>query len=423
MYKTLSNQLYAVLFFMFFFVVLSGCDRSDTSLACVDTIGCVDLEHGEPLKIGVLQSLSGDVAPLGQEQIRGLELAIDGWQYQILDHPVLLQIEDTGCTPEGGANAALKVIADPQTVAIFGTTCSGAASAASKTMSSAGLTMMSGNNSAPFLTSIAGKKAAHWYPGYFRTASNEEHSGRTAALFAWNELKVRKAATINDGDIYTKGLTEGFIESFRSLGGEIVLNGSINKGDKRMEPILEAVKLSGAELIFFPLFQPEGNYILLQARKTAGIENIILMSDGALIENSFISNVKNAAKGMYFVGPASPHGVKINKLAMAYIAKYKESPSTSYYLNAFDAANLLFKAIEKVSVVDSQTGTLRIGRQALRDALYSTKDVEGVAGKLSCDKFGDCGFPAFNVLRLDNPDGGLEALQSNVVFTYKPDLL
>ncbi|MBF0259139.1 MAG: branched-chain amino acid ABC transporter substrate-binding protein, partial [Desulfamplus sp.] len=288
-------------------------------------------------------------------------------------------------------------------------------------MSNAGLTMISGNNSAPFLTSIGGKAAPYWYPGYFRTASNEEHSGKAAALFAWHELKVRKVATINDGDIYTRGLTDGFIKSFQELGGEIVLNGSINKGDTNMEPILQTVKLSGAQLMFFPLFQPEGNHLLLQVRKTSGMENIILMSDGALIEDSFIRNVKDAAKGMYFVGPSPPRGIESRDLAVAYEAKYDESPSTSYYITAFDAANLLFKAIEKVSVMDSSHGKLRIGRQALRDALYNTKGVEGVSGRLSCDKFGDCAFPAFNVLRLDNPDGGVKALEANVVFFYKPD--
>lgn len=421
MFKSPPERLYNVIVFFILSLIFPGCYQSDIPPECSDAIGCVDLKSGEPLKIGVLESLSGDVAPLGREQIRGLELAMDRWHSQIANHPIHLQIEDTGCTPEGGANAVLKVLADPKTVAIFGTTCSGAASTASKAMSSAGLTMISGNNSAPFLTSIGGKAAPYWYPGYFRTASNEEHSGKAAALFAWHELKVKRVATINDGDIYTRGLTDGFIKSFQELGGEIVLDGSINKGDDHMEPILEAVKLAGAQLIFFPLFQPEGNQILLQARKTLNSEEVILMSDGALIENSFIRSVKDGAKGMYFVGPASPQGVAAQDLAMAYTAKYEDPPSTNYYLSAFDAAELLFRAIETASVVDSRLGNLRIGRQALRDALHRTKEVDGVTGKLNCDKFGDCAFPAFNVLRLDDPDGGVKALQANVVFFYKPD--
>jgi len=35
-------------------------------------------------------------------------------------------------------------------------------------------------------------------------------------------------------------------------------------------------------------------------------------------------------------------------------------------------------------------GTVHIGRQALRDALYATKDFAGLTGSLSCDENGDC---------------------------------
>jgi branched-chain amino acid transport system substrate-binding protein len=395
----------------------SGCDKQKPRFQCSDGIGCIDVAPGEPIKIGVLQALSGKVAPLGLEQVRGIDLAIDKRQGKILGHSILLQIEDAGCTAEGGANAALKIIADPQAVAILGTTCSGEAASASKVMSDAGLTMISGNNSAPYLTAIAGKRAPNWQPGYFRTAPNEEASGKSAAKFAFYELGVRKAAILNDGDIYSRGLTEGFGQAFEKLGGEIVLSASVNKGDKQMQPVLAAVMNSGAQLLFFPLFQPEGNHILLQARKTAGFEKIILMSDGALIESSFIEAVKDEGKGLYFVGPSRPGGPEVDALAKDYEAKFNASPAAIYYLSAFDAADLLMLAIEKIAINDPD-GHLHIGRQALRNALYATRGFKGISGTLTCDEFGDCAIPVFNILRLDDPAAGLEGLQSNVMFTY-----
>ena len=403
---------------VFIAVLLSaGCDKQKPRFQCSDGIECIDVAPGESIKIGVLQALSGKVAPLGQEQIRGIDLAMDKRHGKILDHAILLQTEDAGCTGEGGANAALKIIADPQTVAILGTTCSGEAASASKVMSDAGLTMISGNNSAPYLTAIAGKRAPNWQPGYFRTASNEENSGKAAAKYAFYELGVRKAATLDDGDIYSRGLTEGFGQAFHNLGGEIVLSASVNKGDKQMQPVLAAVMNSGAQLLFFPLFQPEGNHVLLQARNTAGFEKIILMSDGALIENSFIESVKDEGKGLYFVGPSRPAGPEVDALSKDYEAKFNASPASSYYLSAFDAANLLMQAIEKAAVTDSD-GSLHIGRQALRNALYATRGFKGVSGSLTCDEFGDCAIPVFNILRLDDPAAGLQGLQSNVMFTY-----
>lgn len=394
-----------------------GCRQEPAPLVCEDALGCVRVGPGEPLKFGVLQALSGKVAPLGVEQVRGIELALAGWNRELLGHPVVLQIEDDGCTAEGGANAALRVIADPQIVAILGSTCSGAAVTASAAMSRAGLTMISGNNSAPYLTSIAGQPAPHHQPGYFRTAPNEEMSGEAAARFAHEKLGIRRAATIHDGDIYTRGLTEGFERAFRQAGGEIVLSSSVDKGDMEMGPVLAAVLQAQAELLFFPLFQPEGNHILLQARETPGFESMVLMSDGALIEASFLQAVGEKGRGMYFVGPSRPVGPAVDALAREYVAAFHSLPSAVYYQSAYDSLNLLFTAIEKVAVQGAD-GSLCIGRQALRDALAGTREFAGVTGQLCCDVFGDCARPIFNVLRLDDSAAGVEGLQSNVLFTH-----
>jgi len=401
------------------FASLSACSKDTERKPCTDAIACVNIPNDAPIKIGVIQSLSGQIAPLGQEQIRGFELALAGRNGKLLGHEVSLQIEDTGCQPEGGANAALKIVADPSIVAIFGTTCSGDAATASEVMSKAGLSMISGNNSASFLTSMAGRKAPKWQPGYFRTAPNEESSGPAAATFAYERLGIRKAATINDGDLYTSGLTDGFAKKFKELGGHIVLAATVNKTDTNMGPVLTAVTNSKAELVFFPLFQPEGNHLLLQARKTPALNRTVLMSDGSLIEQSFIDSVKDAAVGMYFIGPTPPsHSSEMDALLQSYKKRFQAEPSTFYYVSAYDAAEILFRAIEKAAVKD-KSGAVSIGRQALRDALYATRDHKGIGGRMSCNEFGDCAPPRFNVLRLKTPADGVEGLKANVQFTYE----
>lgn len=400
-------------------LVHTGCNEPrEHGYVCTDPLGCVQVDPREPLHIGVLQALSGDIAPLGQAQVRGLELALQKRNNTILGHSVALQIEDTGCTSEGGANAALKIIADPQTVAIYGTTCSGAAATASQAMSAAGFTMVSGNNSAPFLTSIGGVAAPNQHVGYFRTANNEENAGRIAAEYAFQVLGIRRAATLHDNDIYTMGLSSIFRTSFEKLGGKVTLSAAVNKGDLEMQPVLEAVSHSQAELLFFPLFQPEGKQILLQAMNMTALKNTLLMSDGALIQQSFLDAVGEAALGMYFVGPALPVGPAAEALTADYIEKYKEAPAVSYFITGYDAASLLFKGIEEAAVTDPG-GTLFIGRQRLRDALYGTTSFPGITGTLSCDKFGDCGQPAFNILRLDTLEQGLKGLESSIVYSSR----
>ena len=57
---------------------------------------------------------------------------------------------------------------------------------------------------------------------------------------------------------------------------------------------------------------------------------------------------------------------------------------------------MVFAAIEKVAVQDAD-GTLHIPRQALRDALYATKDFKGLTGNLTCTPTGDCADPKIAV--------------------------
>ena len=401
-------------------LIFISCADSPRPPGCTDPIGCVTLKSGAPVKIGVLQALSGRTAPLGLEQLRGLELAMEDRQGRILGHPIELQREDTGCTGEGGANAVLKILADPDMAAIFGTTCSGAARTAAHAMSEAGLTMVSGNNSAPFLTALDKKAGPDWHPGYFRTAANEEHAGRAAAVFAVKVLGIDTAAAINDGDIYTRGLTQGFIRAFESLGGRIVLDASINKGETVMTPVLTAVRNTRAGLLFFPLFQPEGNHMLLQARQMPGFKKMVFIAGGALIQSSFLEKVRESAKGVYFVGPAVPRNPASQALSARYRARYKVLPENHYFITAYDAATLLLTAIEHTAVQTGANG-LSIGRQALRQTLYNTRDFSGVTGRLACDRFGDCANPAFDILCLDDPKAGIQGLLANVIFSFRPE--
>jgi branched-chain amino acid transport system substrate-binding protein len=387
---------------------------------CTDAIGCVSIAPGEPIQLGVLQALSGGVAPSGIEQSRSIELAIARRGNQLLGHPIEVQIEDSRCSPEGGVNAALNVVTRPQIVAVLGTTCSGSAKTALLLLSEAGLVMISGSNSAPSLTAIDGAQGAHWQPGYLRTRHNDIPLGWAAATYAFQELGLTRAATINDGDIYTEELTDVFKQAFVELGGEIVLDAAINKGDVDMRPVLTAIAASQAEILFFPVFQPEGDFIVRQSKEVSGLENIFLVTADALLLDNFIEAVGPNGAGIYFVGPAMPEGPANNALVSEFKSRYGEPPSTTTYANAYDATNLLLNAIETVAV-QGHEGTLHIGRQALRDALYATSGLAGVTGTLTCDEFGDCGAARFSVVRLDDPSDGIEGLRTNVIRTYNPD--
>ena len=75
-----------------------------------------------------------------------------------------------------------------------------------------------------------------------------------------------------------------------------------------------------------------------------------------------------------------------------YEAKAGSKPVSAFHAHAYDAFNILYAALEKVAV-QAPDGTLYIPKKALRDAVYATKDFQGITGVLSCSATGDCGAP------------------------------
>lgn len=236
-------------------------------------LGEVTVGADEPIQIATLQAISGAVANLGTDQVRAVELAIEDYG-DIAGHPVTLgQEEDDLCSSEGGQTGAQRIIANPQIVAVIGTSCSGAAVPASEALSGAGILMVSASNTAPSLTATGyfgeegPSRGEAWSYGYFRTSHNDEFQGRAAARFAFEELGVGAAATINDGDPYTQGLTSAMGSSFAEFGGEVALATAVGKEQEDMRPVLTEVAASGAGVVFFPIFEPAGNFIVLQAEE------------------------------------------------------------------------------------------------------------------------------------------------------------
>ncbi len=397
---------------------LIACEKKEPKQECTDAIGCLTLAEDEPLKIVALFVLSGGPKSIGEDQVRGAALAVEERTGELMGHPIVLKEMDDLCSKEGGTVAAKQIVFDPKVVAILGTYCSGAAIPAAKIMSEAGLTMISSGNTAPSLTSVGGLKGENHHPGYFRTSHNDEILGKVAAEFAFRKLGKKKVGTINDGDPYTRGLTLAFEKAMEKLGGEVVISETINKGDLDMKPVLTAVSQSGAQLIFYPLFQPEGDLITKQAKEMKAFDTIDLMSADGLMSEAFVQSVGQDGKGMYFIGPATPEGPSYKAFVSQYIKKYGEAPTGPFHAHAYDAMNMLLDAIAAASV-EQPEGGLSIKRQGIRDALKAVSNYAGITGRLSCDQFGDCGSPRIKVVRLDDPDAGFQGLSSNIVYMHE----
>lgn len=377
-------------------------------------LGTIEVAAGESIKIASLQVISGDSASLGTDQVRAIEIAVAD-KGEILGHPVELAFsEDDLCNSEGGQTGSTRIIADPQVVGVVGTSCSGAGVPASNVITSAGRVLISGSNTSPVLTSdLAGNESPEYHVGYFRTAHNDAIQGAAAAKFVFEELGLTQVATINDGDPYTQGLTSAFEGPFEELGGEIVISTAVTADQTDMRPVLTEVAAAGAELIFFPIFQPAGDFIAEQALEVAGLEATVLMGADGLLSDTYV--VLPQTENMYFSGPQTPTTPAYADFVAKYEAAYGEPPIQAFHAHAYDATNMLFTAIETASTDDG--GTLVIDLQGVRDALASMTH-EGLTGTLSCDDFGDCASPNIDIMQNTAETADIEAVRGNVLASY-----
>jgi branched-chain amino acid transport system substrate-binding protein len=377
-------------------------------------LGVVEVGAGENVKIGSLQAISGDVASLGTDQVRATEIAIADFG-DIQGHAVELAFnEDDTCGAEGGQAGATRIIADPQVVAVIGTSCSGAGVPASNVITSAGRVLISGSNTSPVLTSdLVGNEGPEHHPGYFRTAHNDAIQGAAAAQFVFDELGLTSVATVNDGDPYTQGLTSAFEASFEELGGTIAISTAVTADQTDMRPVLTEIAAAGAELIFFPIFQPAGDFLAEQALEVAGLEETILMGADGLLSDTYV--VLPQTENMYFSGPQTPQGPAYDEFVGKYEAEYGEAPIQSFHAHAYDATLMVLTAISNVAQADGDN--LVIDLQAVRDELHSMT-YDGLTGSLSCDEFGDCASPNIDIVQNTEAEADIAAVRANVQATY-----
>jgi branched-chain amino acid transport system substrate-binding protein len=396
---------------------------ASASAAPAGALGSVTLAPGEPIVISSMQTISGATASLGEDQVRAIEIAIAERGGELLGHPLQLQSEDELCSAEGGTTAAQKIVSDPQQIAVLGTSCSGAGVPASQIVSEAGLVMISGSNTSPSLTAEGyfapegPSQAENWQPGYFRVSHNDEYQGRGAAQFAVDELGATTAATIHDGDPYTEGLTSAFTASFEEFGGEIVMATAVNKGDTDMRPVLTEIAAANPDLIYFPIFQPEADYIVQQLQEFDELSSDTIMGADGLLADTFVVIPETA--GMYFSGPSQAEGAAYDEFVAAYEEAHGEAPIQAFHAHSYDAANMLFDTLEQVAQ-EQDDGSVVIDRQALRDALYAVEGFQGLTGSLTCNEFGDCADPRISIFLNDQAES-IEAVRDNLVYIYEPD--
>ncbi|MGH2738111.1 MAG: hypothetical protein ACRDHH_04790, partial [Actinomycetota bacterium] len=129
-----------------------------------------------------------------------------------------------------------------------------------------------------------------------------------------------------------------------------------------------------------------------QARENPDLDDTALAGADGLLTPDFIDSAgADNAEGVYMSGPSLEFAGDFyaDEFLPAYEEQFGEEPTAAFHAHSFDAAVMVFDAIEAVAI-ETDDGGLLIPKTQLRDAIGATSGYEGITGSLTCDENGDC---------------------------------
>ena len=297
------------------------------------------------LKIGVTGPLTGDNAQYGLAVKYGAELAaaeinaaggINGIKIEIL-------AEDDVAAPEGAQNG-YNALMDKGMKLSLGSVTSGACAAFLGEAKNDNMFMLTA--SATAVEAIDGDNA-------FRVCFSDPAQGTVSADYiADNKLASKVAIIYDSSDAYSTGIYEKFDAQAKAKGLNVVATESFTQNTKTdFSAQIQAVKTSGAELLFLPIYYSEASLILSQA-KNAGL-NVIFFGcdglDGILGMDNFD---KSLAEGVMLLTPFTPTATdeRTQNFVKNFTAKYDKTYLNQFGADAYDAIYIIKAAIEKAGV-------------------------------------------------------------------------
>lgn len=381
---------------------------ADPAAAC-DALenGCFEVHAGEPLTIASALSITGETAFLGNDSNFGIEVA---WEErgQVLGRDVEVVPEDAGCGDAAtGQTAAQSILGNPAILGVIGTTCSRTAVTAMAVLGPAHVVMVSPSNTAPGLTNPDHEQYGGEF--FFRTAYNDKVQGAAVAKYACEVLKVDTAATIHDGSPYAEQLQGVFGEQFTAqCDGTVTSVNAMAVGDVDFHSLLTKIAAETPDMIFMPIFDPEGPLIVNQSRDIPALKDTIFFGADGVKDAGFVQAAGTVAEeiGMYFSGPDLNFGTAYTDDFLPKLLDLEGTtePQAPYHAHGYDAYNILMDAVESAHVGDDADGTSYFSRDGIREHFAGLTDYAGLTGTLTCGggeaDAGDCGSEEVSIAQL-----------------------
>lgn len=312
---------------------------------------------GGTVKVGLVIPQSGVYSSLGTDMQRGWELWLEQNGNRFGNYEVTTVVADEGETPQTGVPAVQRVLQAEQADIVVGIVSSAVALGAAPLVAEARKILVVANAGAAAVTG-AGRNPYVWRSSF----QNAQVAAAAGPYLAQQNLANGVYLIAPD---YAAGaeVIEGFRKAYEGAGGTIVGEARPPFGTTQdYQPFLSGIRSSGAGATFCFFAGAEAVRFVSQYAQFGLKESIPLYGSGFLTEGGVLKPQGDAASGVrtslhysdQLENPANTAFVQ------AYTAK-NQAPPTCYSVQAYDAAEVLGRALSSATALDGDSVSAALG--------------------------------------------------------------
>ncbi len=328
--------------------------------------GFLTITDKDSIKIGVISSQTGVGSYLGQQQIRGFEIALEEINNNggINGQEIKLIFEDSKSEAKEGVNVANKLINIDKVKYIMGDSWNDTTVAIVPMINEKEIIMMS---------PVTNLNQLSQNDFFFRTMPTTKEMVTKTAYFLENELNVKKIGVIYPGTAFSQEHIDDLREYLKDSDIEI-FSEKVEGSDYSSQ--LTKLKSKEVEVIYNLHFTGLLGSVMEQAKKQ-DLE-VIWVSHFGAENNILITEFRDVSDGVYYPYPYNSENIDLShNFIKSYYEKYNEYPDNTA-VNAYDTLKILSMALEE------SKDTKEIKRY-----LENLKDYKGAGGVFSFDENGD----------------------------------
>lgn len=323
------------------------------------------------VKIGVGGPMTGNNASFGTQFKNGSEQAAADINAAggILGQKIEILVGDDKSDPREGVKVATKFAEDGVRL-VVGHFNSGVTIPASEVYAENGMLMITPGSTNPTVT-----ERGLW--NTFRTCGRDDQQGQVAADHIVSKMKSAKVGIVHDRTTYGQGLADEARKAMNAKNVREVLYEGVNAGEKDYSAVVQKIKATGADVVYFGGLHSEGGLIVRQMRDQ-GVNAVLIGGDG-IAADEFVTVGGPGVAGTLMTFAPDP---RIRPEAKDVVAKFKANNINPefYTLYAYATVQIIAEAAKRSNSLEPK---------AISDAMRSGTPFNTILGNISFDSKGD----------------------------------